>query len=586
MTFRVSFFTFLMILFLLSPADGAEYFVANEDAAAADTNPGTRDKPWKTINGNLSVIRPGDTVFVRKGTYREQMVLWREELSFEGERYPSFPSGTSYSNMIRFIAYPGEDVVIKGSDVVTGWKRHEGNIWVHENWPCNSQQVICDDMLLQQIGGTMIALLHSGALLGEKPDEKINRWPGRKGESLKDMTAGSFYYDLKTKSLYVWLADNGDPNQHVMEASVRPFWFRTDVDYLHFSGFRMRYSNTTIVRNWAAMGIGGSNCILENVDASYADFAGLNLYGNCNTVVNSKFNHNGCVGIGGKGWGQRILRCETSYNNYRYWDPYWHAGGMKIIPGAQSWVVSGHLATYNRSIGIWFDGDDSGVRIQDSVAHHNEFTGIVYEISERGVIINNICYENRGMGIHLSNSSDSLVAHNLCYRNGAAGITLNDYKRQDGSFGRESDNLLPIKNNLVWGNILFDNGDPKYAPKDFWKHGPELIFPEPDDRIYGNISDYNLIYSSTPKVLFWRGWGKKAYTNLADWQKDTGNDKHSRIAMPIFVSVDKYDFHPTDDSPARKLVRPNMSVRFDAEENKRSLMEYRSAGPFELDPEE
>lgn len=571
-----------MTAMFCSPVFATEYYVAGEDPTASDKHPGTKDKPWKTINGNLARIQPGDTIFVRKGTYREQMFLWREDYTFEGVTYPAFPSGESYSNMIRFIAYPGEDVVIKGSDLVTGWKQYKDNIWVHENWPHNSQQVICDDTLLQQIGGRMIDYLHGGAFLGEKPDEKLNRWPGRKGDGIEDMTAGSFYYDLKTKSLYVWLADNGDPNEHVMEASVRPFWFRTDVDYLHLSGFRMRYSNITPVVGWPALGIGGSHCVVENVDASYADFGGLSLYGFNSTVLNSKFNHNGCVGIGGKNWGHRIINCETSYNNYRGWDPYWHAGGMKIIPDAHGWIVSGHVAAHNKGIGIWFDANCSAVIIQNSVAHHNDVVGINYEISEGGVIVNNIVRENRGYGILVGSSSDTLVAHNLCYRNGGPGIVVNDYNRKTGEYGRESDGLLCTRNNRLWGNILMDNGDPEYATESHWKHGPEMVLPEPNDRIYGNVSDYNLFFSSKPKPLFWYGWGKNVFTDLAGWQKATGNDKHSRVAKPGFANAEIHDFHPTGTSPARKLVRPQMSVRFDFDGKDRPAT-HRTAGPFELD---
>ena len=53
--------------------------------------------------------------------------------------------------------YPGETAVIKGSDVVTGWVRHSGNIWKKTGWPYNSQQVFMNfdagnTKSLQQIG--------------------------------------------------------------------------------------------------------------------------------------------------------------------------------------------------------------------------------------------------------------------------------------------------------------------------------------------------------------------------------------------------------------------------------------------------
>jgi hypothetical protein len=62
-----------------NPASAGRY-VAQEDAKASDDNDGSEAAPWKTIARSLKTLKPGDTVFVKKGVYREEIVLTRKTL--------------------------------------------------------------------------------------------------------------------------------------------------------------------------------------------------------------------------------------------------------------------------------------------------------------------------------------------------------------------------------------------------------------------------------------------------------------------------------------------------------------------------
>ena len=56
-------------------SDGSTYYVS---VNGSDKNPGTKDKPWKTINHAVdedSPIKAGDTVLVQPGTYKELITL-------------------------------------------------------------------------------------------------------------------------------------------------------------------------------------------------------------------------------------------------------------------------------------------------------------------------------------------------------------------------------------------------------------------------------------------------------------------------------------------------------------------------------
>ena len=63
----------LVVLVLASVAWPGELFVAQKDPAAADTNPGTEAKPFKTIQAAVDKAQAGDTIWVKEGVYEEAL---------------------------------------------------------------------------------------------------------------------------------------------------------------------------------------------------------------------------------------------------------------------------------------------------------------------------------------------------------------------------------------------------------------------------------------------------------------------------------------------------------------------------------
>jgi len=78
---------------------GTAYYVAPD---GNDSNPGTLDSPWKTIQHATETLQAGDGVYLRNGTYNEHV---RIEVSGEG--------GTP----IVYAAYEGETPIIDGTGV-------------------------------------------------------------------------------------------------------------------------------------------------------------------------------------------------------------------------------------------------------------------------------------------------------------------------------------------------------------------------------------------------------------------------------------------------------------------------------------
>jgi hypothetical protein len=78
-------------------ADGPAYYV--DAAKGADTNPGTQADPFKTLQHAISVLKPGDTLYLHGGTYYETLAT-----GLSGEK----------TRPITIRAFPGELVVIDG----------------------------------------------------------------------------------------------------------------------------------------------------------------------------------------------------------------------------------------------------------------------------------------------------------------------------------------------------------------------------------------------------------------------------------------------------------------------------------------
>jgi hypothetical protein len=90
----------------------ADYYVS---PSGSDSSAGTLQAPFATIAKAVAVLEPGDTCWLRGGTYRETVTPVRS-----GQ--PGLP--------ITFRSYPGEFAVVSGADVLSSpWSLDEGSVY-------------------------------------------------------------------------------------------------------------------------------------------------------------------------------------------------------------------------------------------------------------------------------------------------------------------------------------------------------------------------------------------------------------------------------------------------------------------------
>jgi hypothetical protein len=81
-------------LCLMGVCAAAEYHVAQKHAQASDDNPGTAQRPWRSISHAAEVLQPGDTVIVHEGIYPESVAIKTSggpgrPILFQGEPGPN-----------------------------------------------------------------------------------------------------------------------------------------------------------------------------------------------------------------------------------------------------------------------------------------------------------------------------------------------------------------------------------------------------------------------------------------------------------------------------------------------------------------
>ena len=102
----------LALLLLCSPCyvQARDFYVSND---GLDKNPGTCEKPFRTLARAALHAEGGDTVILREGIYRETLIVLH--------------SGTE-AQPLTFMAADEEAVVISGADLVGSWKPYKGSI--------------------------------------------------------------------------------------------------------------------------------------------------------------------------------------------------------------------------------------------------------------------------------------------------------------------------------------------------------------------------------------------------------------------------------------------------------------------------
>ena len=455
-----------------------------DNQGLSDENPGTEAQPLTTIARATALAKPGDTIRIYTGVYREAVIIRQ--------------SGTK-DRPIRMEAVPGASVVVTGADLLTGWRQEDapgGENCYSTTWPHRF-------IGWSETGTHPANDYHK--LIGRAEQVFINGYPLQQVLLRDQLGRGTYFADLTAKRLYVQASNNAklDAGTERVEASVRGTIWDVRGDCIQTRGLIFRYGATQAQQALVRLGGRGDtveDCTFEGSNSDGADFRQEDQ-----VARRCTFQDNGQDGFcGGGAHNLLVSECITRNNNTKNFDRGWGAGGCKIVL-SRGVVIENSQFLKNRGNGIWFDIGNENTTIRNSLIADNEDAGIFYEISyglhahDNVILGNGLLSGPRAWGanggIAISSSPDCVIERNLIVGN-KEGFQFREQDRTTPRIGQEADTSeVPVwnQNELIRNNVLALNRDAQVwgwfatADERAWPVDPHQLVAVPADKTVSDV---------------------------------------------------------------------------------------------------
>lgn len=573
----------------------AQIYVSPE---ASNKGIGSLGNPFSTVDRAIQIAKPGDTIYLREGTYRETVNLKI--------------SGTK-DRPIRIEAYQNEKPVFDGTDLLQAkWKPFKDGIyvadcdveveqlfdgkvmlgearwpnasfdkrWDRHTWASSSKDSKKNTLISKNLKGSTIdwtgalATLNVGhqyktwirevtsfnpenGLIKYELNEKLGdgKDSGKTWEDdyfflfgkLEALDApGEWYYDKKKKKLY-FMPIMETPEQHQLYVKKRTYGIYTS-NTEHVVIDKIQFHACTI------LGKNVSNITLDNSHFRYPTYnrlsknksAFVSLLGSSNTIQNCSLAYSQLGGFMLNGKNNLIF-------NSVVWDVNW-LGDISYA-------------------GIRIDGDTTGNTIQNCTVGDVGNIGIIYG-GQNNVVIGNHVFSTGKMckdiaAIHTGGAKvfGSICAYNWVHNSSGMGIRGDDQTRG-----------LTVHHNVVWntkekGMIIKGDFNQVYNNTIFHINGVgSLIMPvreEPKkwwtkNEILNRQNKNSIFINNTADIIAWRNEKKtpnifKNNMFLLDIKEHQLNNKvkPSKFVCDMLENPEKWNFLP---KAGTKLIDSGISI--------------------------
>lgn len=505
----------LMMFSIFSFAVSArEYHVAK---TGNDSNKGTKESPLLTIQAAANIAQPGDVIIVHEGIYRE--------------RINPPVGGTSDDKRIVYQAAIGEEVVIKGSEIIKNWEKFKGTVW-KATIPDSLfglynpyKDLIQGDWFVDKgrIHHTGEVYMNGKSFWEMEILEKVLH--PKPAKDAPDAEGSVYTWFCESDEEYTYIYANfheADPNKELVEINVRKSCFYPDstgINFITVRGFQMSQAAT----QWAPptaeqIGLIGTNWskrwIIENNVISNSKCAGITLgkYGDefDNTSASSAEGYIETVKRAlEKGWskeniGSHIVRnntisdCEqvgicgslggifSTIENNNIFDIYTkrqftgpETAGIKIHASIDMLIKNNRVVNTGR--GIWLDWMAQGARVTANLCYNNNMQDFYSEVNHGPYLVDN--------NLFLSLCSVWDMSQGGAYAHNLMGGRLNMSPHE-----RVTPYHLPHSTEIAGYHELL-GGDDRFINNIFLREcelNIEQDNPEHETRLYYGLEDFGL----------------------------------------------------------------------------------------------
>jgi parallel beta-helix repeat protein len=477
------------------------YYVDCQAKNADDNGPGSKERPFRTINRAAQVLQPGERVVIAEGVYREFIRPAR--------------GGTGAEAMISYEAAPGAKVVVKGAAVVKDWHPSEGwnfgmgpmtqppvkawelhldaSLFPSGYNPFEVDNVLGNHMWLRYAQDNMGTYFRRRGMVfvDGKPLEPVETPMELAGPSTRSMNyfteihwkplfkefvpeAGKVWIETNGMTLHIRLANDDDPAKHVIEVTTQEQLFspaQRYQSYIRVKGITFQYAgNGFPVPQRGMVSVNrGNHFIFEDNTFEWANSVGLDI-GNedwgasfppqpvgFDIVRGNNFRYCGIEGLGGTGGPQNTLVEKNLFEWIGWQDAAMmsESGGTKMHNTRNLLFRNNVVRHIRHANGIWLDIGNVNDRLTGNV-----FADIPGDVNPHGIHIegsegpneidNNIFYNLTG-GILIRDTNNVIIAYNLfldCKDAGVDTVSGIDGPRPVGGHTNDVHNLQ------VFGNVF------------------------------------------------------------------------------------------------------------------------------------
>ncbi len=481
----------------------------------ANSNSGTAAKPVRTITAALSIVPNGGTIVVHKGTYHEEVLVPPQK-------------------KVTIQPASGEEVWLDGAEAVTGW-RASGGDWIKDGWT-----VALDSSPTYTKGasdGTAPGwqFVNPDYPMAAHPDQV---WVG--GTQLKEVgsraavVAGTFYVDDAKDQLVI----GSDPSGKKVEASTltQALSIRSAGSEVRGIGVR-RYA--TSVPQMGTVIVAAADVKLTDVTVRDNSTTGVYTWGARTIVTRLSVIDNGLLGFGAStADGLRVTGLLSTGNNASQFNRAPVSGAFKVTRSRDVDVTDSAFLD-NLGQGPWFDESVYDIVFTGNDVIGNTGNGVVFELTEKIVIADNIVADNALSGVYLIDSGNASVWNNTLVGNQRNLNVTQDKRRASNTATAGHDPRQPLpdptmpwitRNTVIVNNVIGDSGgNCLVCVEDYSKEftGAQMV-----SRTDGNL--YSRPTASQPAWFgVWARAGASANpattTTLTAFTAATGQESHSRL---------------------------------------------------------
>ncbi|AID41457.1 right-handed parallel beta-helix repeat-containing protein [Staphylococcus xylosus] len=551
------------------------------DKKGSDCGLGNVESPFLTIDKAASVAQPGDSIIVHEGIYREEIT--------------HINTGLSESRRISFEAAKDEQVIIKGSEEITGWQQIDGSIWkveidnnIFKDFNPFATKLFGDWLAVDNDKSLGQVYLNDQSLFEVSEYEQLAD-PKLVEETLDHWTNKQVTYDYKDQSIYVWYAKvekdittiyvnfhDYNPNNEVTEINVRKSAFRPfkmHTNYITIRNFEIanvatQWSPPTAAQtgmidtHWSKGWIIENNTLYNAVCSAIVIGKEISTGDNLNTYRKDKPGYQYQIETVFKAvnsdWNKETIGSHIVRNNVI------HDCGQNAVVGhlgsAFSKIYNNHI--YNIGNKREFFGYEiAGIKLHAAIDTqvynnyvHNCSLGMWFDWQTQGTRISKNIFNDNTRDLFVEVSSGPYIVDN--------NILTADYALDNHAQGGA------YVNNIINGEIvhrlMLDRATPYHVPHSTLIAGFAPVYGG-DDRFYNNIF---IGQEGIPNV------GTEIYngynTSLSEFKeavaKEEGDhESFHKIKQPVYIEDNAYfnkanQFNREDRNFIDENVNPNLSI--------------------------